>query len=350
MRHNSELPRCSHARTRVYGVLRRTATSKTARPRRAVQLRVDAAARAQPPAAHGRRLQRRPRAWPLKREQLHLVADSGGDGAGAVAAPAAARACSMRAPRCRALRPAAPRARARRRARARARRRVRGARRRGVLDAFRYPSSSGDAGGDDDGDLNMRSHTDPGLLTITWPPSPACRFATAARGSTPRPSAARARCSCSAARRCRSPRPAATAPRRTASAARARFATRSSSSSARRLRTRSRRSGAAPLRRRRRRRRAGGRRRGRGAFVRRQLCAQQLRTLDLAQVLGEFSVPPEFARPPADADALVTVLIEWVRCCGERDEARRRRAAEHVVFTPAFDAAGCTWTCVPRPG
>ena len=85
------------------------------------------------------------------------------------------------------------------------------------------------------------------------------------------------------------------------------------------------------------------------SFVRERL----RRGSTFAQVLGEFSVPPEFARPPADADALVTVLIEWVRCCEERDEARAAlEAAEHVVFTPAFgDCSGMYVDVhVPRPG
>ena len=85
------------------------------------------------------------------------------------------------------------------------------------------------------------------------------------------------------------------------------------------------------------------------SFVRERL----RRGSTFAQVLGEFSVPADFARPPADADALVTLLIDWVRCCEERDEARAAlEAAEHVVFTPSF--GDCTGMYVdvhvPRPG
>jgi len=221
-----------------------------------------------------------------------------------------------------------------------------------VLDAFRYP-----AGADADGaDLNMRSHTDPGLLTIT--------LASAVAGLQIRDGGAwvDAEAKCGAGEAlvfCGEALQIATAGRYRAAPHRVRCARKIRHSLVFELRATfahplasaeaPRRSGAAaddnaPA--------AAAEAEARSyvdSFVRERL----RRGSTFAQVLGEFSVPPDFARPPADADALVTLLIDWVRCCEERDEARAAlEAAEHVVFTPSF--GDCTGMYVdvhvPRPG
>ena len=224
-----------------------------------------------------------------------------------------------------------------------------------VLDAFRYPAGA-DAGGDDGADFNMRSHTDPGLLTIT--------LASAVAGLQIRDGGAwvDAEAKCGAGEAlvfCGEALQIATAGRYRAAPHRVRCARKIRHSLVFELRA----TFAHPLV------SAEARRRSAAAadddapaaaaeaearsyvdsFVRERL----RRGSTFAQVLGEFSVPPDFARPPADADALVTLLIDWVRCCEERDEARAAlEAAEHVVFTPSF--GDCTGMYVdvhvPRPG
>ena len=224
-----------------------------------------------------------------------------------------------------------------------------------VLDAFRYPAGA-DAGGDDGADFNMRSHTDPGLLTIT--------LASAVAGLQIRDGGAwvDAEAKCSAGEAlvfCGEALQIATAGRYRAAPHRVRCARKVRHSLVFELRATfahplasaeaPRRSAAAddddaPA--------AAAEAEARSyvdSFVRERL----RRGSTFAQVLGEFSVPPDFARPPADADALVTLLIDWVRCCEERDEARAAlEAAEHVVFTPSF--GDCTGMYVdvhvPRPG
>ena len=197
------------------------------------------------------------------------------------------------------------------------------------------------------------------LRSRSPPPSPACRFATAARGSTPRQSAARARRSCSAARRCRSPARSATAGRYRAAPHRVRCARKIRHSLVFELRATfahplasaeaPRRSAAAadddaPA--------AAAEAEARSyvdSFVREQL----RRGSTFAQVLGEFSVPPEFARPPADADALVT--LRSTGCAAARSATRRGRRSRPPSTSCSLRSFGdCTGMYVdvhvPRPG